>query len=77
MTFFKRLTEFLFFTPEFAAQGRLATQLLVEESSGLSFAGSCNTANNRECWSEGFNITTDYEKHVPDGVEREVSDVSN
>ncbi|KAF4780802.1 Laccase-2 [Colletotrichum scovillei] len=71
MTFFKRLTEFLFFTPEFAAQGRLATQLLVEESSGLSFAGSCNTANNRECWSEGFNITTDYEKHVPDGVERE------
>ncbi|KAK1546663.1 hypothetical protein CPAR01_00630 [Colletotrichum paranaense] len=71
MTFFKRLTEFLFFTPELSAQGRLATQLFAEKSSGLSFAGSCNTANNRECWSEGFNITTDYEKHVPDGIERE------
>ncbi|GKT40624.1 oxidoreductase ptaE [Colletotrichum spaethianum] len=70
MTFFKRLTEFLFFTPEFSAQGRLATQLLAEELGGLSFTGSCNTANNRKCWSEGFNITTDYEKHVPDGIER-------
>jgi FtsP/CotA-like multicopper oxidase with cupredoxin domain len=28
---------------------------------------SCNTATNRACWAEGFNITTDYEESTPKG----------
>ena len=26
---------------------------------------SCNTATNRTCWTDGFDITTDYEQAVP------------
>ncbi|KAI8628230.1 multicopper oxidase [Xylariaceae sp. FL1651] len=33
--------------------------------------GECNTANNRGCWSDGFNIDTDYMTETPDGVVRE------
>ncbi|KAI0601470.1 laccase [Biscogniauxia sp. FL1348] len=31
---------------------------------------SCNTPDNRACWSDGFDINTDYEKNIPDGVTR-------
>lgn len=31
-----------------------------------------NSPTNRQCWSEGFNISTDYYSHVPDtGITRE------
>lgn len=34
---------------------------------------SCNTADNRQCWVEGFDIKTAYEESIPDtGVTREV-----
>ncbi len=32
---------------------------------------SCNTATNRQCWSSGFSISTDYESSTPStGVTR-------
>ncbi|KAI1188851.1 laccase [Nemania serpens] len=31
---------------------------------------ACNTAQNRGCWSSGFNINTDYESKTPPGVTR-------
>ncbi|KAI1487858.1 laccase [Biscogniauxia mediterranea] len=31
---------------------------------------SCNTPDNRACWSDGFDINTDYEKNIPQGVTR-------
>ncbi|PKS09340.1 hypothetical protein jhhlp_003954 [Lomentospora prolificans] len=34
-------------------------------------APTCNTPSNRACWSDGFNINTDYEASIPDtGVTR-------
>ncbi|KAL3421006.1 multicopper oxidase [Phlyctema vagabunda] len=43
-----------------------------EISSGAITPGSqCNTATNRQCWSEGFDIKTDYEAYTPTGVVRE------
>ncbi|KAI0129781.1 laccase-1 [Xylariales sp. AK1849] len=30
-------------------------------------ASTCNTASNRQCWSDGFDITTDYEAETPPG----------
>jgi hypothetical protein len=38
---------------------------------------SCNTPSNRACWSDGFDINTDYETSTPDtGVTRTVSLIS-
>jgi hypothetical protein len=31
---------------------------------------SCNTPDNRACWSSGFDITTDYELSTPEGTTR-------
>lgn len=36
------------------------------------YQASCNTAKNRQCWSNGFDITTDYELDVPNGTIRRV-----
>ena len=34
--------------------------------------------NNRQCWSPGFNITTDYERYTPDtGITRQVDSQAN
>ncbi|KAI0146303.1 laccase-like protein [Xylariaceae sp. FL1272] len=33
-------------------------------------ASTCNTATNRACWSDGYDINTDYEVDTPDGVTR-------
>lgn len=45
-----------------------------DESLGLLKRQSCNTASNRQCWSPGFDINTDYEASVPDtGVTVKVS----
>ncbi|KAK6068603.1 multicopper oxidase [Seiridium cupressi] len=42
---------------------------------------SCNTADNRACWTDGFDINTDYEESTPEGVTRtfdlEVTEVDN
>jgi len=36
-------------------------------------APTCNTPTNRACWTDGFDINTDYEANFPDsGVVREV-----
>ncbi|KAI5923151.1 laccase [Camillea tinctor] len=32
---------------------------------------SCNTPENRSCWSDGFDINTDYDTNIPVGVTRE------
>jgi hypothetical protein len=43
--------------------------------------GTCNTPENRACWTEGFDVETDYEASTPDGVTREfdweISEVDN
>lgn len=37
-------------------------------------ASTCNTASDRACWTDGFNISTDYELSTPTtGVTRTVS----
>ncbi|KAI4603906.1 Laccase-1 [Pestalotiopsis sp. 9143b] len=33
-------------------------------------SASCNTADNRACWTDGFDINTDYEVDIPDGITR-------
>ncbi|KAI4598183.1 Laccase-1 [Pestalotiopsis sp. 9143b] len=44
-------------------------------------SGNCNTADNRACWQDGFNITTDYESSTPSGglkhYDWEVTEVEN
>lgn len=36
-------------------------------------AATCHTPTNRTCWSDGFDISTDYEEHFPaTGIVREV-----
>jgi FtsP/CotA-like multicopper oxidase with cupredoxin domain len=32
--------------------------------------GACHTATNRACWSDGFDINTDYERFTPEGTLR-------
>ena len=36
-------------------------------------ASTCNTPSNRACWSNGFDINTDYEVRTPPGGQRTVS----
>lgn len=36
-------------------------------------AQSCNTPENRACWTDGFDINTDYELSTPEGTTREFS----
>lgn len=47
----------------------------------LRQSASCNTADNRACWSDGFDISTDYEVATPDGITRtfnlDISEVDN
>ncbi|KAI1344677.1 laccase [Xylariaceae sp. FL0016] len=31
---------------------------------------TCNTPDNRACWTDGFDINTDYEASIPDGITR-------
>ncbi|KAK7914903.1 hypothetical protein PG985_012606 [Apiospora marii] len=38
---------------------------------GPQAPGSCNTPGNRRCWTDGFDISTDYYQSFPDGVNRE------
>ena len=42
-----------------------ATPLPSEELQVLQPRQSCNTATNRQCWSSGFSISTDYETSTP------------
>ncbi|KAL1902233.1 hypothetical protein Sste5346_001209 [Sporothrix stenoceras] len=60
----------------------LSTPLPSEELQVLQPRQSCNTATNRQCWSSGFSITTDYETSTPaTGVTRTytftISEVNN
>ncbi|KAI0196089.1 laccase [Xylaria flabelliformis] len=48
----------------------IVTGLLTRLGQG---APSCNAANNRACWSSGFDINTDYELSTPLGVTRSYS----
>jgi FtsP/CotA-like multicopper oxidase with cupredoxin domain len=58
----------------------LASAIPVEENIQPR-TSSCNTADNRACWSDGFSIETDYESSIPDGIDRhydwEVTEVEN
>ncbi|KAK2018046.1 hypothetical protein LZ32DRAFT_625258 [Colletotrichum eremochloae] len=80
MGFWKRLLEILVFSSEFKGQSRLTFDLPSFGRVGTlsdSFskpAGSCNTPENRQCWTtngEGFDIKTDYEIKTPEGEIRD------
>lgn len=52
-------------------------QDFVAEGFGGGRGGSCNSPNNRQCWTRGFDINTDYELGTPNtGNTRRVSDGS-
>lgn len=60
----------------------LSTPLPSEELQVLQPRQSCNTVTNRQCWSSGFSISTDYETSTPaTGVTRSytftLSEVNN
>jgi len=60
-----------------AAQHALAPHhphVAIQEDAGSVFPGStCNTPGNRRCWTDGFDIETNYEEKTPAGVVRDVS----
>lgn len=83
MGFLKRITEFLFlhvFSSDYTDQDRLTPELPFIDNAGSvvdvfdpsSIDGPCNTPGNRQCWSQGFDIHTDYEYLTPRGVVRKV-----
>ncbi len=52
----------------------LLANLAASSPLALESRQTCNTATNRQCWSSGFNINTDYETSWPNtGVTRTVS----
>ncbi|KAF2231870.1 multicopper oxidase [Viridothelium virens] len=86
MGFWKRLTEYLYFGFDISRQTRLSAELtpleyappVVDEFNAHAIDGTCNSPSNRQCWSAGFNISTDYELSIPKGVVRKfILDVTN
>ncbi|KAF5617570.1 laccase precursor [Fusarium tjaetaba] len=76
MGFWKRLTEFLFIH-RFTDQTRFSHTYspvqdlsLVDAFDAESIDGACNSPTNRRCWSNGFDIHTDYEEVIPEGKVR-------
>ncbi|KAF4996638.1 hypothetical protein FGRMN_4384 [Fusarium graminum] len=79
MGFWKRLTEFLFlyggyedqhrFTSDYSEIKAIDSVVDVFDPSSV-VGGSCNNHTARECWSPGFDIHTDYEEYVPEGIVR-------
>ncbi|PNP86489.1 hypothetical protein FNYG_00191 [Fusarium nygamai] len=76
MGFWKRLTEFLFIH-RFTDQARFSHTYspvqdlsLVDAFDAESIDGACNSPTNRRCWSNGFDIHTDYEEVIPEGKVR-------
>jgi hypothetical protein len=83
MGLLKRITDFLFlhvFSSGYTYQNRLTSELpslgnagsVVDVFDPSSIRGPCNTPSNRQCWSQGFDIHTDYEYLTPKGVVRKV-----
>lgn len=79
MGFWKRIIELLIFSSEYKGQSKLTSEFSSLDRVGpLSEgfpkpAGSCNTRDNRKCWTDdGFNINTDYEIQTPKGEVRNV-----
>ena len=81
MLLWKRFTQFVlwtFFSLE--EPNEQTAPAILEDVRHLSTAdliqyaasGSCNTATNRSCWMDGFDINTDYEKKIPPGITRQV-----
>ncbi|KAH6869777.1 multicopper oxidase-domain-containing protein [Thelonectria olida] len=80
MGFFKRLVQFLLYSSGFNHPDELTSELspidhggpveVVDVYDPSSIDGSCNTPTNRQCWSQGFDIHTDYELQTPTGVVR-------
>lgn len=58
------LRAFHFLLAALLASFVLATPL-PDERHVLQPRQSCNTATNRQCWSSGFSVTTDYETSTP------------
>lgn len=80
MGFWKRLTEFVFLHIGFTDQTKFSSGFpsvqdlsLVDAFDANSIDGACNSPSDRQCWSTGFNIKTDYEEVIPEGKVRKVS----
>ena len=86
MGFFKRLVQFLLYSSGFNHPDELTSELspidhggpveVVDVYDPSSIDGSCNTPTNRQCWSQGFDIHTDYELQTPTGVVRKVGGIA-
>jgi len=80
MGFWKRLTEFLWGTNVYLQktisshpETPLNAVPILDAFDVPSIDQSCNSAKNRQCWSKGFDITTDYELYKPNGIVRKAS----
>jgi len=80
MGFWKRLTEFLwgsdiYFQKTIPPHSTTTFHRVpvLDAFDITSIDGSCNSAKNRQCWSKGFDINTDYEIDRPKGIARRAS----
>ncbi|KAI9698851.1 MAG: hypothetical protein M1820_007358 [Bogoriella megaspora] len=87
MGFWKRLVEYLYLGIDIPGQTRFTSEISaieypstpnVDALDAGSIKANCNSPTNRQCWSEGFDINTDYELRIPQGVVRKfILDVTN
>ncbi|CAM1508905.1 Fc.00g026440.m01.CDS01 [Cosmosporella sp. VM-42] len=76
MGFWKRLTQYFFYFSSLKEEDRFLAEIpsvnigvpALDVFDPPSIDGACNTPRNRQCWSEGFDIHTDYELQAPKGV---------
>src|SRR5687768_4299720 len=67
------LAYFLVFKISGAVPSSNREQHLPRTDGVVKRAPTCHTSTNRACWSDGFDINTDYEEHFPaTGIVREV-----
>ncbi|KAI1499873.1 laccase [Biscogniauxia marginata] len=60
-----------------AATGLLFAALVASKPAPYPLAirqsnSTCNTPDNRACWSDGFDINTDYDRYIPQGITRNI-----
>jgi hypothetical protein len=79
MNYWKKLVALLLGTDNFGqvplvleSSQRQTSRPLLDAFDIKSIWKSCNSRNNRNCWSDGFDIHTDYEDKWPEGIVRKV-----
>lgn len=71
--FLRGIAYFLLFNVSKAAPSSNKVRHVGSAHPVVERAATCHTSTNRACWSDGFDINTDYEEHFPaTGIVREV-----